>query len=146
MLVAQSSPTLCDPIDCSPPCPSVHGISQARILEWVAISFSRGSSWSKDRTPFSCTAGRFFTIWAWGSPTILNTERSLLDICLFFLRDYQTVFLSNFILLQFHQLYKILLGAAYPYQFCVWSVFLDLVNRCVVSYCDFDLHFPGYWY
>ena len=42
--VAQSCPTLCDPIDCSPPGSSVHGILQARILEWVAISFSRGSS------------------------------------------------------------------------------------------------------
>ena len=42
--VAQSCPTFCDPVDCSPPCSSVHGILQARILEWVAISFSRGSS------------------------------------------------------------------------------------------------------
>ena len=42
--VAQFRPTLCDPIDCSPPGSSVHGILQARILEWVAISFSRGSS------------------------------------------------------------------------------------------------------
>ena len=44
VLVAQSCPTLCDPMDCSPPGSSVHGILQARILEWVAISFSRGSS------------------------------------------------------------------------------------------------------
>ena len=43
-LVAQSCPTLCDPTDCSPPGSSVHGILQARILEWVAIPFSRGSS------------------------------------------------------------------------------------------------------
>ena len=42
--VAQSCPALCDPVDCSPPCSSVHGIFQARVLEWVAISFSRGSS------------------------------------------------------------------------------------------------------
>ena len=42
--VSQSSPTLCDPVDSSPPGSSVHGILQARILEWVAISFSRGSS------------------------------------------------------------------------------------------------------
>ena len=48
--VAQSCPTLCDPTDCSPPGSSVHGILQARILEWVAISFSRGSSWLRDRT------------------------------------------------------------------------------------------------
>ena len=50
MLVAQSCLTLCDPMDCSPPGSSVHGILQARILEWVAISFSRGSSRSMDQT------------------------------------------------------------------------------------------------
>ena len=44
MLVSQSCPTLCNPMDCSPPGSSVHGILQARILEWVAIPFSRGSS------------------------------------------------------------------------------------------------------
>ena len=45
VLVAQSCPTLCDPMDCNPPGFSVHGHLQARILEWVAIPFSRGSSW-----------------------------------------------------------------------------------------------------
>ena len=64
MLVTQSCPTLCDPMDCSPPGSSVHGIFQARILEWVAISFSRGSSQPRDGTQVSCTAGRFFTDWA----------------------------------------------------------------------------------
>ena len=56
--VAQSCPTLCDPTDCSPSGSSVHGISQARVLEWVAISFSRGSSPPRDWTQVSCTAGR----------------------------------------------------------------------------------------
>ena len=60
----QSRPTLCDPMECSPTGSSVHRISQARILEWVAISFSRGSSWPKNWTWVSCIAGRFFTIWA----------------------------------------------------------------------------------
>ena len=63
VLVAQSCPTLCDPMDCSPPGSSVHGILQARILEWTAISFSRGSSQPRDQTWVSCIAGRFFTIW-----------------------------------------------------------------------------------
>ena len=44
--------------------PFVHGISQTRILDWVAISFSRGSSWPRDRNQVSCIAGGFFTIWA----------------------------------------------------------------------------------
>ena len=51
-------------MDCSPPGSSVHEIFQARILEWVTISFSRGSSQPRDRTQVSCTAGRFFTNWA----------------------------------------------------------------------------------
>ena len=64
MLVAQLCPTLWDPMDHSSPGSAVAGILQARTLEWVAISFSRGSSWPRDRTMVSCTAGRFFTIWA----------------------------------------------------------------------------------
>ena len=55
---------LCKSMDCSLPGSSVHGIFQARILEWVAISFSRGSSWPRDQTQVSLTAGRFFTSWA----------------------------------------------------------------------------------
>ena len=62
--VAQSCPTLCDPMDCSPPGSSVHGILQARILEWVAISFFRGSPLSRDWTQVSCIAGRHFNLWA----------------------------------------------------------------------------------
>ena len=53
----------CDPMSCSPPGSSVHRIFQARILEWIAISFSRGSSWPRDWTWVSCTAGRLFTSW-----------------------------------------------------------------------------------
>ena len=64
ILVAQSCPTLCDPIDCRPPGSSVHGILQAIILEWIAIPFSRGSSWPRDQTRVSCIEGRFFTDWA----------------------------------------------------------------------------------
>ena len=62
--VVQLCPTLCDLTDCSPPGSSVHGILQARILKWVAIPFSRGSSQPRGWTWISCIAGRFFTIWA----------------------------------------------------------------------------------
>ena len=54
----------CHPMDCSLPGSSVHGIFQARILEWVAIRFFMGSSQSRDETLFSFIVGRFFTIWA----------------------------------------------------------------------------------
>ena len=60
-LVAKSCPTLCDPVDCSPPGSSLCGISQVRILAWVAISFSRGSSWPRDQIQVCCIAGGFFT-------------------------------------------------------------------------------------
>ena len=60
--VTQSCLTLCDLMDYI-----VHGILQARILEWVAFPFSRGSSQPRDWTQVSCTAGRFFTIWATSS-------------------------------------------------------------------------------
>ena len=56
VLVAEWRPTLCDPMDCSPSGSSVHEILQARILEWVTVPFSRGSSRPKDRTWFSCIA------------------------------------------------------------------------------------------
>ena len=62
-LVAQSCMTLCHSMDCSPPGSSVQGLLQARILEWVAMPSSRGSSQSRDQTQVSHIAGRFFTIW-----------------------------------------------------------------------------------
>ena len=63
VLVAQSCLTLCNPMDCSLPGSSVlHGPYHARILEWVAISFSRGSSQPRDQTFVSCIARGFFTI------------------------------------------------------------------------------------
>ena len=60
VLVAQSCPSLFNPMDCSPPGSSVHGILQARILEWVAIPFSKGSSWPRGRTLVSHISDRFF--------------------------------------------------------------------------------------
>ena len=75
-LVTQSCQFFHDPMACSPPGSSVHGVSQARILEWVAISFSRGSSWPRDRTHISCvccTASGFFTYW--GIREVLTQSR-----------------------------------------------------------------------
>ena len=63
-LVTESCLTLCDSMDCRPPGSSVHGALQARILEWVTMPSSRGSSQPKDWTQVSCITGRFFTIWA----------------------------------------------------------------------------------
>ena len=63
-LVVQSCPTLWDPMDCSLPASSIHGISQARTLEWVAISFFRGSSRPRDQTWVSCIGKRILYPWA----------------------------------------------------------------------------------
>ena len=62
--VTQLCPTLCNLVDCSPRGSSIPGILQARGLEWLAISFSRGSSQPRDWTQVSCIAGRYFTLWA----------------------------------------------------------------------------------
>ena len=70
MKVVQPYATLCDPVDYT-----VHRILQARILEWVAIPFSRGSSSPRDRTRVSCIAGRFFTIWATRKALILEPRK-----------------------------------------------------------------------
>ena len=63
-LVIKSCSTACDPMDCNPPVYSVHGISQARILEWVAFFFSRGSSQPRDQTCGSCICRWILYYWA----------------------------------------------------------------------------------
>ena len=67
------------PMDCSPSGSSVHGILQVRILEWVAIPFTKGSSWPMNQTQISCTAGRFFTIWATRKPTQFQFSCSVMS-------------------------------------------------------------------
>ena len=62
--ITQFCLTPCKPMDCGPPVSSVHGILQARILEWVTYPFSRGSPQQRNLTQVFCIAGGFFTIWA----------------------------------------------------------------------------------
>ena len=85
VLVVQSCLTLCDPVDCSLPDYSVHGILQARILEWVDMPFSRGSSWLRKRTMVSCIEGRLFTVWATGAISEIIQ-------CLFFCNEHTLKF------------------------------------------------------
>ena len=72
----QSRPALGNCITCSPPGSSVLGILQARILEWVAISFSRGSSQPRDQTRVCCIAGRRFTVCATREAPVFLPEKS----------------------------------------------------------------------
>ena len=73
-----SSDWLCNPVDCNLPSFLIHGISQARILEWGAVSFSRGSSWTRDQTHVSCIGRRVLYHWA---------TRETLWHCVFFAFD-----------------------------------------------------------
>ena len=70
---------LCDPMDCSPPGCSIHGILQSRILEWVTISFTRGSSWPRDQTCISCIGREILYLWStWEAPgLILNLDNAM---------------------------------------------------------------------
>ena len=74
-----------DPMDCRPPGCSVHRIFQARILDWVAISFSRWSSWLRDWTQVSCLAGRFFTTEPPGKPDNSLVYINATNFCIFIL-------------------------------------------------------------
>jgi len=84
--VAQSCPTLCDPMDCSLPGSSIHGIFQARILELVAIFFSRRSLRLRDWTWVSCIVGRRFTVW---------TTRKVINV--FFQMYFFNLFMSEYV-------------------------------------------------
>ena len=75
--VAKSFPTPYDPVDCSPPGSSVHGISQTRMLECVVISFSRGSSWLRDWTHVSCIGRQVLYHWATKEAHLLCTATKL---------------------------------------------------------------------
>ena len=80
--VAQSCPTLCNPMDCSLPGSSVHGIFQAIILEWIAISFSKGSSQPRDWTQVSRIVDRRFTVWAINTKaqSLVKVSSAILDL------------------------------------------------------------------
>ena len=86
--LAQLCPTLLDPMDCI-----VHGILQARILEWVAFPFSRGSSQPRDRTQVFRVAGRFFTSWATREDLLENPQ---LILCKWFPIELFTLFAKKF--------------------------------------------------
>ena len=81
--IAQSCVTLCEPIDCSLPGSYLSGIFQARVLEWVDISFSRGSSWPGGRTQVSCIAGRCFTLWATREALCFHDDQWLIKHIIF---------------------------------------------------------------
>ena len=104
-IVIQLCLTLCNSVDCSPLGSSVHGILQARIVEWVAIPFSRGSSWLRDWTQVSCTGRQILYKWATREAlsTVQAIHKYLLTInewkarhsvCVFFLECFSGIYYS----------------------------------------------------
>ena len=113
VLIAQLCPTFCDPMDCSPPGSFIHEISQTRILEWVAIPFSRGSSWLRDQTQVSFIAGRFFIIWATREADIHKLQQKHFQVpccvfCPFFLLIYKNFSFENLCFWSWHASCRIL--------------------------------------
>jgi len=95
--VTQSCLTLCDPMDYT-----VHEILQAKILEWVAFPFSRGSSWPRNQTRVSCIVGGFFTSWATREAQGANCNNAIVISNKFLLIDRQQTFIEKFQFLMLH--------------------------------------------
>ena len=148
--VAQSCPTLCDPVDCTLPGSSIHGIFQAIVLEWIAISFSRGSSRPRDRTQVSHIAGRRFNLWAIRADTPLPSlpAREVMNFIHLFRKTIFSLFCASklYTCFQFHWFW--FLPLLYPFFYCVYfavlflnswhgcspALFLLSSNVCIKSY------------
>ena len=101
--VAQSSLTLCDPMDCSLPGSSVRGIFQAILLEWIAISFSRRSSQPMDWTQVSCIVDRCFTVWATREAVMFNSSLAVFQDCFSYLRSFLVLYEFQNCFFYFHK-------------------------------------------
>ena len=97
MLVSQSCPILCDPVDCSPPGSSVHGILQARIVEWIVIPFSRGSFQPRDQT-----RQILYHLSHQGSPVIYSRKVIIAFLCKLFAMQQISVQMHSSLLLPCH--------------------------------------------
>ena len=134
MLVTKPYPTLCNPMDYSPPASSVHGILQARILEWVVISFSRGPSWPRDWTWVSHVPGRIIS---------LLVYRNAMDMCTLILKpatlQYSFIISNSFFggifMVFLYKNYVIHINASFtsfPTQMTFISFScLDALSRCI---------------
>ena len=146
--------TLCDFMDCSPPGSSVHGILQARILERVAISFSRGSSQPRDWTWVSCIAGRIFTDWAtkgrmdWFD--LLAVQGTLKSLFQHHNLKASILWSSAFFMVQFSHLYMTLEKLEKPkcrfwHHSKVMSLILNMLSWFVIAFLPRSKHLLISW-
>ena len=160
-------PTLGDPMDCSPPGSSSHGIFQARILEWVAISSLKGSFWSRDPTHVSCISSQILYHWATWKP--LNKNMGKIDIVMASLTQigfplcywaiiiyrkhlhFQAVRMSTLVFLWGHLIlliFTLFSSLVQSYIWCLWVVFPNywkLLSLCWYIRKVFCLIFFSYW-
>ena len=154
VLSLQSGPTLCDPMGCSLPCSSVHGFIPAKILEWVAFSFSRGSSPPRDRTHVSCRSfiGRCI-LYHWATWEASCNPRILLNMFLKPLYFYRLIIRSRGlirfgfkVLIEiFHRWYcmhhKHLIFIWYEEEYSDWLSFFDIkINHRVLFLLAWPKH------
>ena len=128
-------------MDCSLPGSSVRGIIQARILEWVAISFSRGSSQPRNRTWVSCIAGRFFTDWATLAPEIKQTFVSTNLACLLTF-EWPAAGPHTFFWLHFH--YTVTTFNSHEKQFFK-RVIAKKKKKFCIQILTLSVTFPSWW-
>ena len=129
--ISQSCLTLCDPMDCSLPGSSIHGIFQARVLEWVVISFSRRSSQPRDWIWVSHIVGRCFTIWA---------TREVVTVIYFYPTVCSLLLSQLFCSLEMKICFST--WASYP-SFGKWKSEIEIAQSCLILCDPVDFSLPG---
>ena len=130
----------CNPMDCNPPDSSVHGISQARILEWVAISFSRGSSRPRDWTCVSCIGRQI--LYCWGTREAQRKKvltQKTISKRKFFCASYSSLFRHVLVPLPIYCLYLCLIYKVKYHDFstCIMNFQPQIcLLRCLLGFCS----------
>ena len=128
-------------MDYSLPGSSVHGIFQARVLEWVAISFSRGSYWPRDRTWVSCIAGRRFTIWATREALKILPQNHSSKVSVHWHLAFFTVQLSYW----YMTTGKTIALTRRTFVSIVMSLFLKMLSRLAITFLPRSMHLLISW-
>ena len=135
---------LCNPVDCTPPGSSVRGVLQARILEWAAFPFSRGSSQPRDRTQVSHIADRFFTVWATSTNFIIVTYLYFFLVIALELDIYIYMYIYTHTHTHTH-IYTHWNCHNFPTQWKVWEAYKIYLHLSYIIYYISLTYFPSAW-